>query len=101
MPPSALTFLKYASIALPIVPYAEAGPEYGLMPPIVISLSVAPLSYFFCATAGAPISAALMPARARERNLRFIRACLQQGGTMPVRPREPTVRKGLPWGWNA
>jgi len=26
IPPSSLTFLKYAAIVLPIVPYAEAGP---------------------------------------------------------------------------
>src|SRR2546421_10434501 len=42
MPPSSLTFLKYAPITLPIVPYAEAGPLYGLVLPILISVAVTP-----------------------------------------------------------
>ena len=32
-------------------PYDEAGPLYGMMLPILISVSVAPVSYFFWATA--------------------------------------------------
>src|SRR5215470_3522494 len=36
---------------LPITPYDDAGPLYGLVWPILISLSVAPSSYFFWANA--------------------------------------------------
>src|SRR5678816_1937762 len=32
-----------------MVPYADAGPLYGIVWPILISVSVAPGSYFFCA----------------------------------------------------
>src|ERR1044072_5301635 len=39
-----------------MVPYAEAGPEYGMMLPTLISVSLAPGSYFFCAVAGAAIT---------------------------------------------
>lgn len=34
---------------LPITPYADNGPEYGLVWPSLISLSVTPGSYFFWA----------------------------------------------------
>src|SRR5262245_25985823 len=51
MPPSSLTFLKYASIVLPMTPYADAGPEYGFVFPILISVSDAPSSYFPAADA--------------------------------------------------
>src|SRR6185295_15685571 len=52
MPPCSLIILKYAASALPIVPYAEAGPLYGMVWPILISVSDAPGSYFFWAAAG-------------------------------------------------
>src|SRR6267143_2001628 len=51
MPPSALIFLKYTSSVLPTTPYEDAGPLYGMMLPILISVSVAPVSYFFWAAA--------------------------------------------------
>ena len=41
-PPSSLTFLKYAAMVLPIVPYADALPLYGLVLPILISVGVTP-----------------------------------------------------------
>ena len=52
MPPCSLIILKYAASALPIVPYADAGPLYGIVWPILISVSDAPGSYFFWAAAG-------------------------------------------------
>src|SRR3954469_7292576 len=52
MAPRALTILEHAAIALPIAPYADAGPLYGLVLPILISPSDAPGSYFFSPTAG-------------------------------------------------
>src|SRR5690349_10996770 len=51
MPPSEFSFLKYAASVFPIVAYADAGPEYGMMLPILISVADAPGSNFFCATA--------------------------------------------------
>jgi hypothetical protein len=36
---------------LPTTPYEDAGPLYGMMLPILISVSVAPVSYFFWAKA--------------------------------------------------
>src|ERR1700741_838141 len=51
MPPSALSFLKYASSVLPTTPYADAGPLYGMVLPILISVSVAPVSNCFWAAA--------------------------------------------------
>src|SRR5262245_52244692 len=66
-------------MALPITPYDEAGPLYGLVWPILISLSVAPSSYFFCAydTLDADTMAA---AEAPPRKLRrlVLNAILQQ-----------------------
>src|SRR6185369_7846673 len=53
MPPCSLMRLKYAASSLPMVPYADAGPLYGMVCPILISVSVAPGSYFFCAIEGA------------------------------------------------
>src|SRR5215831_8400516 len=41
-PPLSLTFLKYAASTLPIVAYAEAGPLYGIVWPILISLLPCP-----------------------------------------------------------
>src|SRR6516225_7583845 len=35
----------------PITPYADAGPLYGMMLPILISVLVAPVSYWFAASA--------------------------------------------------
>src|ERR1051325_4422126 len=71
MPPSAFTFLKEASIVLPIVPYADAGPLYGLVLPILISVSVAPGPYFLpCASAG--LAAAASVAAAEANNLRLV-----------------------------
>src|SRR5690349_18850138 len=52
MPPWSLIILKYAASALPIVPYADAGPLYVIVWPILISVSDAPGSYFFCPSAG-------------------------------------------------
>src|SRR5713101_7698048 len=49
MPPPSLIMSQKATIALPLTPYAEAGPLYGQVWPILISLSLAPSSYFFCA----------------------------------------------------
>jgi hypothetical protein len=49
-------------MVLPMVPYAEAGPLYGLVLPILISPSDAPGSYFFCAAAGNARAAAITPA---------------------------------------
>src|SRR5436190_3937994 len=69
-PPRSLTMRKYAAIDLPIAPYAEAGPLYGLVLPILISPSVAPASYFFCAAAG-NASAATRDA-ARTISVRFM-----------------------------
>src|ERR1700759_2620750 len=40
-----------------MVAYADAGPLKGTVWPILISVSVAPVSYFFCAKAGEAVSA--------------------------------------------
>src|SRR6478735_8206835 len=73
-PLCSLIMLKKAVCVLPITPYAEAGPLYGLVWPILISVSLAPVSYFFCAKAGtAPSAIALgMAARIVRRVKRVI-----------------------------
>ena len=43
-----MTFLKYAASVLPIKAYDDAGPLYGMMLPILISLSAAPVSFCCC-----------------------------------------------------
>src|SRR5882757_11184824 len=65
MPPCSLIIRKYAASVLPMVAYDDAGPLYGMMLPILISVSVAPVSYFFCARAWPPVAAS--NARAAER----------------------------------
>jgi hypothetical protein len=52
IPPCSLIILKYASSALPTVPQAEAGPLYGIVWPILISVAVTPGALLFCAAAG-------------------------------------------------
>src|SRR5262245_15172001 len=42
MPPFSLTILKYAVSALPIIPYDDAWPLYGIDWPILISVAVTP-----------------------------------------------------------
>src|SRR4051812_28472022 len=42
MPPDSLTVLKKAVSSLPITPYAEAGPLYGMVLPILSSVAVTP-----------------------------------------------------------
>src|ERR1700732_4563891 len=64
MPPSALTLSKYAASVLPITPYEEAGPLYGMILPIFISVSLAPGSYFLCAFAAVIAAAAASAASA-------------------------------------
>jgi hypothetical protein len=39
----------------------EAGPLYGMMLPTLISVSVTPVSYFFCATADTEAAAMISP----------------------------------------
>jgi hypothetical protein len=41
-PPRSLAILNIADVALPVVPYAEAGPLYGIVLPRRISLAVTP-----------------------------------------------------------
>src|SRR5215468_9990552 len=45
-----------------MVAYAEAGPEKGTVWPILISVSLAPVSYFFCAKADETDSASVSAA---------------------------------------
>ncbi len=100
MPPSALTLSKYAPIALPIAPYADAGPEYGLMLPTLISLSVAPGSYFFCASAVPAMASDARPASASEMDLNYIiieasflaKYTQQRLAQPPGRPDQPLAR---------
>src|SRR5687767_6057227 len=66
MPPSSFTFLKYAPIALPIVPYAEAGPLYGFVLPSLISVAVTPGVW---ATAGSTPASASVRARAHANGI--------------------------------
>src|ERR1700761_525849 len=68
MPPSALILLKYRASVIPMVPYAEFGPLYGMVLPILISVSVAPTSYFFWANALPVVTAKAMTANAEIRN---------------------------------
>src|ERR1044072_7817612 len=56
MAPLSVTIREGAACTVRVVPYAEAGPEYGMMLPTLISVSLAPGSYFFCAVAGAAIT---------------------------------------------
>src|SRR5579871_6346484 len=52
-----------------MLPYADAGPLYGLVLPILISVSDAPGSYFFCASAGK--ASAVASTAAAGRNMGF------------------------------
>src|SRR5688572_30048424 len=66
MPPCSLTILKYAPRALPIVPYADAGPLYGLVLPILISVAVTP---GVCAAAGSTPASAMVTTRANAHRI--------------------------------
>src|SRR5436190_17855143 len=44
-----------------MMPWADAGPLYGMMLPILISVSVTPVSYFFCAVAGRDAAVMMSP----------------------------------------
>src|SRR5436190_18756970 len=44
-----------------MMPWADAGPLYGIMLPILISVSVTPVSYFFCAVAGRDAAVVMSP----------------------------------------
>src|SRR6478672_11709468 len=48
-----------------MTPKADAGPLYGMMLPILISVSVAPVSYFFCASADEVTAARISPVSPR------------------------------------
>ena len=62
IPPSSLSFWKKPVWTRPPAPYAEAGPLYGLVCPILISTSLAPGSYFFCASVALAAVTAAKPA---------------------------------------
>src|SRR5580698_9641251 len=72
MPPASLIILKKTASVLPCMPYAEAGPLYGMILPILISVSLAPGSYFLCAAAVVAVIAAA--ASAASANSLLIRA---------------------------
>ncbi len=55
-------FSARAASTLPIVPYADAGPLYGIVCPILISVSDAPGSYFFWASDGRDVAASTQAA---------------------------------------
>src|SRR5215471_5001892 len=61
-PPSALTFLKYAAIALPCKPRTASGPLCGMVLPMRISVALAPGSYF-CADAKDAVARLARPIR--------------------------------------
>ena len=58
MPPRSLIILKKASSARPIEPQGESGQLYGMVCPILISVSVTPGAYFFSADGRSAAAAA-------------------------------------------
>src|SRR3954471_21747925 len=69
IPPCSFSILKYAASDLPIVPYADAGPLYGLVCPIFISVSVAPGSYFCWAWTAEAATRAVATSEMIDRNV--------------------------------
>jgi hypothetical protein len=70
-----------------MMPYADAGPLYGMMLPILISLSLAPTSYFLAAHAGNAQDAIAPPSAAR------LERCM--ASSVALRHRNGRVRRAL------
>src|SRR3954453_7396662 len=86
MPPFSFSIWKYASPTRPSTPYSEPGPECGTVCPSLISVSLAPGSYFFSAaqTDGAGITdgsaaASVVAPNSRRVGLFFIVVSLPYG----------------------
>ena len=61
-----------------MMPQADAGPEHGMMSPILISVSVTPVSYFFCAVADAVAAAMIVAESARALASAFMKFVLKK-----------------------
>src|SRR3954447_6257063 len=94
IPPCSLSILKYAASDLPIVPYADAGPLYGLVWPIFISVSVAPGSYFCWAWTADAAPRAVATSEMIDRNVMVVLPVFRVR-VRPGRP-QPAARIKLP-----